>query len=118
MSDQSKQEDYLKERLEDQIKWYDRKSSINQKMYKRLQLVTIVTAACIPFLTGYLSEETIYLKYLVGALGVLVVILTGINNVYKYQENWTAYRTTCESLQHEKVSLFDRYKTVSCFRIF
>jgi len=71
-------------------------------MFKRLQLVTIVTAACIPFLTGYLSSEAICLKYIVGALGVLVVILTGINNVYKFQENWIAYRSTCESLKHEK----------------
>ena len=101
MSDESKQEDYLNNRLDDQISWYDRKSIQNQKMFKRLQLVTIVTAACIPFFTGYLSAEAICLKYVVGALGVLLVILTGINNVYKFQENWIAYRTTCESLIHE-----------------
>ena len=102
MSDESKQKDYLENRLEDQIKWYNKKSGKNQKMFKGMQLVTIITAACIPFLTGYLSDGAICLKYVVGALGVLVVILTGINNVYKFQENWIAYRTTCESLIHEK----------------
>ena len=102
MTDESKQEDYLEKRLEDQIGWYNKKSGINQKMYKGIQLVTIITAACIPFFTGYLSEETICIKYVVGALGVLVVILTAVNNLYKYQDNWIAYRTTCESLLHEK----------------
>ena len=102
MEDKSQEKDYLKNRLEDQILWYNRKSMKNQKMFKGLQLVTIITAACIPFLTGYLSTDAMSLRYVVGALGVLVVILTGINNVYKFQENWIAYRTTCESLLHEK----------------
>ncbi len=101
MSNDSQQEDYLKKRLEDQINWYDRKSSKSQKMFKRIQLVTIVSAACIPFLAGYLSE-IIFLKYIIGALGLLVAVLTSINSLYKYQENWIAYRTTCESLTHEK----------------
>jgi len=25
-----------------------------------------------------------------------------MNSLYKYQENWVAYRSTCESLKHEK----------------
>ena len=102
MEDKSQEKDYLKNRLEDQIVWYNKKSGINQKMFKGIQLLLIITAACIPFLTGYLSTDAMYLRYVVGALGVLVVILTGINNVYKFQENWIAYRTTCESLLHEK----------------
>jgi hypothetical protein len=100
--DESQQKDYLDNRLEDQIKWYDGKSSKNQKVFKRLQLVTIVAAACIPFISGYLSSGPDYLKYVVGILGMLVAIATAVNSLYKFQENWIAYRTTCESLQHEK----------------
>ena len=43
---------YLKERLEDQIDWYDRKSISNQKSFKRLQVLIIVASATIPFLSG------------------------------------------------------------------
>ena len=102
MSNESQQEEYLKKRLEDQINWYDRKSSKSQKMFKRIQLVTIVSAACIPFLAGNLLTEVLFINYIVGALGLLVAVLTSINSLYKYQENWIAYRTTCESLTHEK----------------
>ena len=101
MSNESEQEDYLKNRLEDQITWYNSKSLKNQRMFRGLQLVTIVSAACIPFFTGYLSEA-IYIKYVVGILGVLVAVLTAINSLYKFPENWIAYRTICESLIHEK----------------
>lgn len=102
MNDISIQEDYLKNRLDDQINWYDKKSSQYQKMYKKLQLVSIICAACIPLFSGYLSTETTYLKYLVGILGLSVAVLAAVNNLYKYQENWITYRSTCEALKHEK----------------
>ena len=101
MNNEGQQEDYLKNRLEDQINWYDRKSSKYQKMYKGLQLASIVIAALIPLFTGYLSDYP-DLKYLVGILGVLVGVFTAMNSLYKYQENWIAYRSTSESLIHEK----------------
>ena len=99
MSDETKQEDYLKNRLEDQIKWYNGKSSKNQSMYKGLQLVSIVVAACIPFFS---LLDPPFLKYVVGAMGVLLAVFTAMTSLYKYQENWIAYRTTCESLIQEK----------------
>ena len=35
-------------------------------------------------------------------LGVLITILEGALHLNQYQENWIAYRSTCESLKHEK----------------
>lgn len=96
------QEEYLKERLEDQINWYDRKSVQNQKWLKLLQVVSILAAATIPFLTGYITETTVILKLSVSFLGLAVATITAIIGLYKFQENWLEYRTTCESLKHEK----------------
>lgn len=93
--------EYLKNRLDDQIDWYDRKSIQNQKTFKRLQVILIVAAASIPFISGYVNE-LYYLQYLLGGIGVLIAAITGLISLYKFQETWTAYRTTCESLRHEK----------------
>ena len=95
------EEEYLKNRLDDQIDWYDRKSTKNQKIYKILQLILIVSAASIPFISGYVKDCP-DLSYVLGGIGVLIAAITGILSLYKFQETWTAYRTTCESLQHEK----------------
>ena len=95
------EEEYLKNRLDDQIDWYDRKSIQNQKTYKMLQLILIVSAASIPFISGYVKDCP-DLSYVLGGIGVLIAAITGIISLYKFQETWTAYRTTCESLQHEK----------------
>ena len=35
--------EYFEQRLDDQIEWYDRKSSVNQAAYKRLRLIEIPT---------------------------------------------------------------------------
>ena len=101
MNDTTKQDNYLKNRVDDQIDWFNKKSSYNQKMYKRLQLASIIAAALIPFFTGYLAQDDL-LKYVVGMLGVLVTVFAGMNSLFKYQEIWISYRTTCEALQYEK----------------
>jgi hypothetical protein len=96
------QEEYLKERLQNQIDWYDRKSVQSQKWFKRLQVVAILAATTIPFLTGYITDTTFLLKLSVGLLGLSVAAITAILGLYKFQENWLEFRTTCESLKHEK----------------
>ncbi len=96
------QEEYLKERLQNQIDWYDRTSMTNQKWFKRLQVAAILASATIPFLSGYITGTTVLLKLAVGALGLTVAAITAILGLYKFQENWFEFRTTCESLKHEK----------------
>jgi hypothetical protein len=91
--------DPVMERLEDQISWYDRKSGYNQRAYKRIKIVEIVSAALIPFVGAF---NVAHIAYLTGALGVIITILEGLLHLNQYQQNWSAYRSTCESLRHEK----------------
>lgn len=99
---------YLKDRLENQIDWYDRRSVQNQEWFKRLQVISIIAAASIPFLTGYITETTVTLKIITGILGLLVAAVTAVLGLYKFQEHWLEYRTTCESLKHEKYLFLTR----------
>ncbi len=93
---------YLQERLDDQIEWYDKKSQVNQKWFKLLKILEISSAALIPFIISFIADSSIILKIIAGSLGILVVIISGIIGLYKFQENWIEYRTTCETLKHEK----------------
>lgn len=102
------EKEYIEQRLDDQIQWYDNKSGRSQKWYKRLRIVEIICAASIPFLFG-LAElvgnawfwADIF-RGLAALVGVFVAISSGILGLYKFQDNWMAYRTTCEMLRHEK----------------
>jgi hypothetical protein len=84
-------------RLEDQIGWYDRKSNHNQRWFKRLKLGQILLGAGIPVAAGVSAPA-----WLVGGAGALIVVLEGVQQLQQYQQNWTAYRSTCERLKHEK----------------
>jgi hypothetical protein len=89
---------YLKERYEDQIDWYDRKSIWNQKWYRRFQLSVIILAAITPVLVAIAPEVTRWPAVFIAAL---VAIGTNMLKIFKYQENWINYRTTCETLRKE-----------------
>jgi Protein of unknown function (DUF4231) len=99
--------DPIIDRLEDQINWYDAKSSKFQKTYKRIKAIEIIAAALIPFLSAlHLSGDNSHLPITLGTitalLGVLITILEGILQLNQYQQTWVTYRATCEAMRHEK----------------
>lgn len=91
--------DPIMDRLEDQIGWYDRESIANQRYFKGIKIVEIVAAAMIPFLSAFNLSR---MPWVTGGLGVLITVLEGMLHLNQYQQNWIAYRSTCESLKHEK----------------
>ncbi len=92
-------DDPIINRLEDQINWYDRKSQSAQRIFKRIKIVEIFSAAIIPLLAGLNFP---HVKLAAGGLGVLITILEGILHLNQYQQLWNTYRSTCEALKHEK----------------
>ena len=94
-------EEYIEQRLNDQIDWYDRKSGTNQRWFKRLRFGEIVAAAIIPFLSGF-AGNSFSIKIAIGALGVVVAVIASLLGLLQLQEHWIEYRATAESLRKEK----------------
>ena len=94
-------EEYIINRLDNQIAWYDKKSMYCQKKYKRIKVIQIISTAIIPFLASFVLELK-FLLSIISALGVLVTVLEGVLSLNKYHENWIEYRSICETLQREK----------------
>lgn len=92
---------YLTERVQDQIDWHNRKSAANQRNYKQLQVIVIASSALLPLLAGFQST-TPQLGYAIGAIGVVIAVLTGVASLYRFQELWVDYRMTAEALTQEK----------------
>jgi hypothetical protein len=86
-------------RLDDQIRWYSRKSGVSQRRFKVLKAATIVSAALIPVATT--AGGAAGAKVAAG-LGVLIAIVEGVQQMNQYYANWSAYRSTAEALKHEK----------------
>lgn len=93
--------EYIDERLNEQINWYDNKSIKSQKKYKCIKIWQIISTALIPFLAGLVDKSDWFL-FCISILGVLVTILEGYSTLGKFHEHWIEYRRICETLNHEK----------------
>lgn len=93
--------EYMEDRVEAQIKWYDEKSQKAQKYYKIYQIIEILLAASIPILSGY-ANSSVAIAVIVGIAGALIAIIESITKLYRFHENWIQYRSTCELLRYQK----------------
>jgi hypothetical protein len=84
-------------RLEDEIQWYSQKSGRCQRLYKWLKFTEISAAAAIPLVAAFGAPIEAG-----AALGTLIVVLEGVQQINQYQSNWITFRSTCEALKHEK----------------
>lgn len=90
------------ERLDEQIAWYDRRSAHGKRWYQRLKVAQIVIAAAIPVTAAAGAPAAGAPAVVAGAMGALIVVLESLQQLFQYQQNWTAYGSTCEALRHEK----------------
>jgi hypothetical protein len=101
------EKDYLEQRLQNQIDWYDRRSGSAQTGYKSLRTLELVAAALIPLLSGYTAQWPV-LTYAIGGLGLVVALVAGLLSLHRHQERWIEYRATAEALHREKFLFLTR----------
>lgn len=101
--DQKEFSDYMSTRYEGQIIWYDSRAAKNRFMYRWLQGIILVFAGITPILIEVKPTLLIIGVFQWATLtAAIVAILTAGLKVFKFQENWISYRTTCDTLQKEK----------------
>ena len=83
-------------RLQEQIEWYDAESKRAMAVYKCLKVLQIVVAASIPVVAGVGVSP-----WVTGGLGSTIVVVEGIQQLYRFHEYWLSYRAACEALRHE-----------------
>ncbi len=90
---------YLKERYEDEISWYDIRSSKNKRYYQCFQWAAIIISASLPAKVVLMPDG---LKLITVVFSVLLAIATGALKTFRFEENWINYRTIAETLKKEK----------------
>lgn len=110
-------EEYIQERLQDQINWYSNKSTYYKHRHMFVEMFVIVASASIPILTllHYVLPDGIQVPILslinpifilsdltIALIGGLTAIFTSYSKLSKLQENWLNYREVSETLKHEK----------------
>jgi hypothetical protein len=84
-------------RLEDQLRFYGRRSRECRRWYMLLKGAQMLVAASITVVAAVNVPG-----FVVAAQGAGVLLLEGVQQLGQYHQNWTSYRTTAEALKHEK----------------
>lgn len=93
------EEEYIRNRLDNQIQWYDKKSQSHQKWYKFLQILELTAGFSIPIFTTLKID---CFEVWVTICSGLILLSEGLIALYNHQNNWIDYRKTSELLKHEK----------------
>lgn len=97
------QNEYLKQRLNDQIDWYDKKSAIQKKWYYWSKVATLICTASIPVISVIFRHQS-FTAIITATIAAIATIAEGILTLTKWHEKWIAYRSNAEALKHEKYS--------------
>ena len=79
------------------IHWYDRHATTARIWYCGIKVTQIVLAAAVPVAAGLDLP-----KLVTGSLGGLIVVLEGIQQLYRFHDNWVRYRWTTAAMEREK----------------
>lgn len=89
-------EQYINNRVNNQIDWHDKKSVWNKWAYLICSIIAVVGSILV-------SITIQYCDVLATIISALVAISVGINNLFKFQKKWMLYRATSELLNSEKM---------------
>jgi hypothetical protein len=97
---------YKQERLQKQIEWHSKKALDNKLRYRLYQIITLIASAIIPIinLLNIAKPDTAdyQIRIISSIISAIIVVVTGLTQLEKYQENWILYRTSTELLKKEK----------------
>ncbi|MGG8497146.1 DUF4231 domain-containing protein [Tenacibaculum sp. TC6] len=113
-------EEYIKQRIDNQIKWYDKKSSKNKSLFYIFHVLEIFLALSIPFLNNITDDKPLWVFKIISIISLTIAMISSILSLSKFQANWIEYRLTSENLKSEKfmyLTKSDPYNQKESYRI-
>jgi hypothetical protein len=100
--DQKKFEEYLTDRYESRLKYYEKRRRKFHNAFRALQVTLIMTSATAPVVTAFAEIPT--MKYIGVCLSAIVAILTSLQRTLRFEDAWINARMAREDLWRERYS--------------
>lgn len=98
-----KRQAYIHSRIEDQIAYYEAKSSYNKRLYYCLSVAAVVANSAVPvvslFLPSSKSGEFPAAKLAVLLLSACAAVITSMLTLFNAKDLWNKYRNNANRLQ-------------------
>ncbi len=95
-------EEYISERLNDAIAWYDKSANSSKKTYLVMRAATVIGGALVPVLVNIkITSFEPVISLITTLISLMVVLLVSLESVYHFREQWTNYRSTEQYLRNE-----------------
>jgi hypothetical protein len=91
-------EEYVAERLNPEIVYYNKSATAAKKKYLQMRALTVIGGALVPVLV---NVDLPYVDILTTTISLVVVLFVSLETVYRYREQWTNYRTAEQHLRNE-----------------
>lgn len=114
-------EEYIKERLNPEIKYYSKSATKSKQSYLRMRALSVIGGALVPVLVNIPGP---YVDILTTILSLIVVLIVSLETVYRYREQWTNYRTAEQSLRNQyfqytsKAGIYGTLDEATAFKLF
>jgi hypothetical protein len=102
------QQEFLRNRWLDQVRFAENKAGKAQWWYRRLRLITIIGGVIIPALVGLnvTGSASQAIRWAVFGLGLAVALAASIEGFFNYGDRWPHYRRLAELLKSEGWQFF------------
>jgi hypothetical protein len=121
------QEDYLSDRVDQQLEWLSSAAARNKSSYQTLRLIQIVLAVFVT-VGGSYSTSTSWMPIALAISGALISLGASVESLNGYHDQWLRYRQTTERLRREKLffltgsgpyrEIRDTTENEACFLLF
>jgi hypothetical protein len=81
-----------------QFATYSRQATTNRIRYQVTRIVSLVAAAAVTVCAGLSAAP-----WVTASLGALIVVLEGLQQVFRWHENWIAYRQAAETMRQHAI---------------
>ncbi len=95
-------EDYLRQRVDEQIQWMSDKARQSKSGHRVLRLIQITLGILVTAVGPY-TNVLDYGPQITTALGAIIGLAAAWEAVNDYQNNWIRYRRTLEDLERERL---------------
>ena len=94
-----KPEEYIDQRLNQALSWYDNKSVVCKNRYLRMRAFSVGGAALVPVLVNLNFRYDFFFvivdtTFVTTVFSIVVALLVSLESVYHYREQWVNYRTS------------------------